>query len=192
MLNLVVQFLYYKIFLGTQNLALAGAPIKVLAQGVVYAGKPTLILLERLVTVSLGVGTIALVIAAGKKLSRRLEVGLFAGMIMAICTTNVSLSRSITPDTYATFFIAAAILASLYILQDGFTWAYIVSGICLGLGVSSKYNSGLLLILILTAHFLRTGKNGFKDIRIYLSLINRRADFYNDDALFHIGFPELS
>jgi 4-amino-4-deoxy-L-arabinose transferase-like glycosyltransferase len=171
-INLLIQAVYY--FMGR----LFGfwvspgdiSPLVELTMGVTYSPSPIIVLLGRIVTIGFGVGTVVITIWAGEKLTHKAEVGLLAGMMMAISPTNVYLNRFITPDSYATFFITAAFLASILILQQGKTWAYIIAGICFGLAASSKYNGALVVVVLLASHFLRNGLLGYRDYRLYLAL----------------------
>lgn len=69
---------------------------------------------------------------------------------MAIAPTNVALNRYITPDAYATFFMTLVLWASISI------YSKVTNNISRRIGsrsvVSSKYNAGLIGIVILTAH----------------------------------------
>ena len=136
--------------------------------GIAFTQVPNLVLASRLVSVAFGVATVGLVMAAGKKTSSDDRTGLLAGLLMALVFTGVTLSRVITADVYATFFVTLVLLSSLAILISGKTSAYIWAGIGLGLAASSKYNTVLVVTMILAAHFLRYGLKGYKDFRIYL------------------------
>lgn len=167
-INLFIQGLYLfleNIFGGSST---ATNPLVGLAMGVVYSPKPIIVLLGRLTTVTVGIGTILPVIWSGKGIFKSTKIGALAGLMMTIVSTNVALNRFITPDSYATFFLTIVLLASISIYRRGQTWAYIVAGVCLGLAVSSKYNTGLIIIVFFVGHFLRTGWRGYKDYRLYL------------------------
>ncbi|HOC20086.1 MAG TPA: glycosyltransferase family 39 protein [Anaerolineae bacterium] len=171
-INLFIQFVYSffeRIFIPDSSFKPAN-PLVELAMGVTYSPKPIIVLLGRLVTVAVGICTIVIVISAGKHIFNDLRVGMLAGLMMAIAPTNVALNRYITPDAYATFFMTLVLWASISIYSNGQMWGYILAGIGLGLAVSSKYNAGLIGIVILTAHFLSHGLRGFKDWRLYLTV----------------------
>jgi hypothetical protein len=145
-------------------------PLVELAMGVTYSPRPVIILLSRLMTAAFGVGTVVVTVSAGKEYSRNILVGLSAGLLLAVSPTTVSLSRYITPDTYASFFTIIVLLASILIFRYGKTRDYIIAGLGLGLAISSKYNTALIISAILCGHFLRAGRPGFKDYRLYLTL----------------------
>jgi 4-amino-4-deoxy-L-arabinose transferase-like glycosyltransferase len=190
--NLFVQAIYYSLEkILSLGKSVVTNPLVELTMGVTYSPEPIVVLLGRLVTVGIGVGTVAVTMSMGKQLSRDLRVGLLAGIMIAASPTNVSLNRFITPDSYATFFITLTGLASIFIFQQGKTWAYIIAGICLGLAVSSKYNSGLIVIMFLAGHFLRTGLSGYKDYRLYLALFLGGLAFVAVTPYALLDFPEF-
>ena len=170
--NLLIQTIYYSVekWQGLGDPVALTRPLIEVAMGVTYSPQPIIVLLGRLVTVAVGVGSVATTIGAGKAFSRNLKVGVLAGIMLALSPTNVSLDRFITPDSYATFFLMVVFLTAIFIVQQGKTWAYMVAGLCLGLAVASKYNAGLIIIVLLAGHFLRTGWRGYKDYRLYLAL----------------------
>ena len=153
-------------------------PLVELAMGVTYSPRPIIILLSRLMTATFGVGTVAVTISAGKEYSRNSIVGLGAGLLLAVSPTTVSLSRYITPDTYASFFSIIVLLASILIFRYGKTRDYIIAGLGLGLAISSKYNTALVISTIFCGHFLRAGRPGIKDYRLYLTLLLGVISFF--------------
>lgn len=142
-----------------------------LAMGVTQAQMPTAILLERSVTICFGVGAVGLAYLVGTRIAGRTAVGALAALMVAISPTAVWHSRVVTPDTFVMFFALASLLASVLIYQQGKTWQYVVAGICVGLTASSKYNGGLIVLPLVSAHFLRYGKAGFKQPKLYLGLL---------------------
>lgn len=148
--------------------SIAVTPVIFRGMGIAFTTMPNLVLASLLVSVAFGVATVGLVMAAGKKTSGRISMGLLAGLLMALVFTGVTLSKVITADVYATFFVTMVLLSSLAILKSSRTRAYIWAGIGLGLAIASKYNSALVVLTILAAHFLRNGLKGFKDYRLYL------------------------
>ncbi len=148
-----------------------------LAMGVTQAQMAGAVLLGRVVTACFGVGTVGLVHLAGKRISGKAAVGLLAALAVAVSPANVSHSRLITPDTFVTFFVAAALLASVLVYQQGKTWQYILAGICVGLAASSKYNGGLVLLPLLLAHALRHGRAALRQPGLYLALFFCGAGF---------------
>jgi 4-amino-4-deoxy-L-arabinose transferase-like glycosyltransferase len=152
------------------------APVS-LAMGVTQAQMPSAVLLGRVVTACFGVGTVGLVYLVGKQIASRTAVGILAALAVAVSPVNISNSRLITPDTFVTFFIVAALLASVLVYQQGKTWQYILAGVCVGLAASSKYNGGLIVLALLLAHFLRHGKAALRQPTLYLALLFCGAGF---------------
>jgi hypothetical protein len=190
-LNLFIQAAYHLlgrllVFEPSTHIAV---PATQLAMGVTLSSQPTVVLLGRLATIGFGIGTVLITIALGKVLTRSLAVGVLAGLFVAVSPTSVSLNRLITPDSYATFFMVASFLGSVLIFQQGKTWAYFVTGICSGLAISSKYNSGLILIVFLTCHLLRYGIRGFRDYRLYLTLFLSFLAFVAATPYALLDFP---
>lgn len=146
------------------------APIT-LVMGVTKTQLSSSILLGRFISVILGVGTVGLTFAAGRKLSGKLIVGVLAALMVAISPTNVWHSRFITPDTLVVFFVVASFVAIVFVYQQGKTRHYIIAGICIGLTAASKYNGGLIVLSLLLAHFFRYGRTALKERNLYLSLV---------------------
>ena len=100
-----------------------------LAMGVTEAQLPGAILFGRLITVVFGLGSVLLVFEIGRRLSGHTLVALLAALMLAVSPTNIALNRFITPDSYVVFFVLAAFLASLMILQKGGTRYYVTAGL---------------------------------------------------------------
>lgn len=145
------------------------APIS-LMMGVAQAPMPSAVLMGRLITVLFGLGSVLLTFVAGKRLAGKSEVGLLAALFLALSPIHVWHNRWVTPDTFVTFFAVATLVASISVWQRGTTWAYILAGVCAGFTAATKYNGGLVVLVPLAAHFLRRGKQGFKDGRFYLAM----------------------
>jgi 4-amino-4-deoxy-L-arabinose transferase-like glycosyltransferase len=191
--NLLAYIPYYlvgKLLGAFQTLENILAPLR-LGMGVVRTQMPSAVLLGRLVSVSFGMGSVLLTWLIGKQLTGRSWIGLLAALMIAVSPTNVAYSRWITPDTIATFFILAAALASVYVYQQGKAWQYAVAGICIGFAASGKYNGALVLIMLLSAHFLRSGWKGLKDRRLYLALAISGLSFLITTPFVVLDWPEF-
>lgn len=146
-------------------------PLVSLAMGVTKAPIPSVVLLGRVLTVVAGVVSVGLLILTGARLTGSVLVGLFAGLMLAISPTNVQLSRFITPDTFVTMLAIAALFSATSIYRQGKIRQYVVGGLLVGLTASTKYNGGLVVIALVTAHVLRFGWKGFRQRNLYLALI---------------------
>jgi 4-amino-4-deoxy-L-arabinose transferase-like glycosyltransferase len=149
-----------------------------LAMGVGQTPMRTTFLLGRILTVTFGSAAVVLVFLIGRKLSNNTAVGLLAALMMAISPTNVANSRFITPETFLVFFVLLSFCGSVQVFHQGKTWPYIVAGIASGLAASTKYNGALIVLSVVSAHFLRCGLRGFKERRLYLALALSAAAFF--------------
>ncbi len=162
-----------------------------LAMGVTQAPMPTTVLLGRIVTLIFGIGAVLLVFTIGRQLTDNTAVGLLASFMLAVSPTNVRLNGFVTPDTFVTFFVLASFLASVLMFQHGKTLHYILTGVCVGLAASSKYNGALIVLPLLTAHFLRYGKRGLKDYRLYLALLLSGLAFLVTTPFAVLDYPKF-
>jgi hypothetical protein len=186
--NFIIQWIASWLTGGASS---AVIPVIFRGMGIAFTEVPNLVLASRLVSVMFGVATVGLVMATGKKTREGIETGLLAGLLMALVFTGVTLSKVITADVYATFFVTLVLLSSLSILKSGRTSAYILAGIGLGLAVASKYNTALAVLTILAAHFLRHGLKGFKDYRLYLCAVLAAVAFFISMPYAVLSFKEF-
>lgn len=140
-----------------------------LALGVGRTSMPTTVLLGRLLTVAFGVAAIPIEFLLGRELSDSPVLGLFAALMVSISPTHVVNSHFITSNAFLVFFILLTAWASLRIYYQNTTRYYIMAGIAAGLAISSKYNGGAVVSVILAAHFLRNEWRGLIDLRLYLA-----------------------
>ncbi|MEJ5310793.1 MAG: phospholipid carrier-dependent glycosyltransferase [Anaerolineae bacterium] len=152
-------------------------PLVSLTMGVTKAPFPTSVLLQRLVSVMFGIGTVVAVFFICQAITHKVSVGLLASWMMAISPSMVTHSRLVTPNIYVVFFMLLAFLASVLIYKQGKTWHYVAAGLCVGFAISSKYNGGLVLLTLVLAHFLRYGKEALKKKKFYLALFLCGAGF---------------
>ncbi len=190
-LNWLIQASYFAVgkLLGFVDSPQDVAPLVELMMGVTYSPTPIIVLLGRMVTVLFGVGTVLITAQTARRLTNKIESGLLVGLMMALSPPIVLHNRFITPDTYATFFVSAVVLLSTMVLQQGKTRSYLVAGICIGLAASSKYNAGMVGIVLLVAHFLRSGRKGFRDYRLYLAFLLSVSAFLATTPYAVLDFP---
>jgi 4-amino-4-deoxy-L-arabinose transferase-like glycosyltransferase len=142
------------------------APV-MLGMAVGYMPMASIWLLSRILTLSLGVGSVILAFFSGRSLTGDTAVALLAAFLMAISPTNIGNSRLITPDTFAVFFLMLAFYGIVKVLNTGQSRYYVLTGIAIGLAASSKYNAVLIALPFLLAHFYRHGLiKGVKDLRL--------------------------
>ena len=142
-----------------------------LVLGTTLAPLPTTVILGRMLTLIFSIGTVALVYLIGRSLTRDKAVGLLAAALMALSPSMVSHGRIITPDTFVTFFVLAAFLFSVYLFQTAHTKHYLAAGLLVGLAASTKYNSLVIALAPIAAHFLRAGLVGIREKRLYLAAL---------------------
>ena len=111
--------------------------------------------IARLVSLFSGTITVALVYAVGKRLYTK-RSGQIAAGFLAVVFLHVRNSHFGVVDILLTFWVLLAFWASVRILQEGRVKYYLLAGVFAGFAVSTKYNSGLIISVIVLAHFLRT------------------------------------
>ncbi len=127
-----------------------------------------------------GIGTFAVsvVVFAGVRLGSRLAGqvgGLLAGMVLLTSPLLTRYAHLITPDVLLVMFCALALKALVKVYERGRLLDYMLAGLWIGLGVSTKYTPVLLLPCLYLAHLLGRRKNrkiparlGLADGRIWL------------------------
>ncbi len=111
--------------------------------------------LARLLTATLGTATVYLVYRIGKKFFSE-STGLFAALFLAVNSNHVINSQIATLDVGMTFFFAVGLFFAVRILDNPQWKNYLLAGLFLGLATSTKYNAGLLCLVIVAASFLST------------------------------------
>jgi len=139
--------------------------------GVGRTDLPSLFVLGRGLTAAFGSASVVLLYLAARRLTSDVVIALLAALMLALSPTNVEHSRFIIPETILVFFIVLSFWASVLVLQRGATLDYLLAGMACGLAASTKYNGGVILVLPIAAHFLRTGLSGWKERNIYLALL---------------------
>lgn len=143
---------------------------QMLVMGVGQTPDPGTFVLGRFLTVAFGVGAVVLLYLSGKRLLEQTLPALMAAFLLAISSTAVINSRSITPDTFLLFFILLAFFGATRVYKEGQWKDYALAGVGIGLAGATKYNAVLIVLVLLAAHFLRHGLVGWKDKRLYGAL----------------------
>ncbi len=162
-----------------------------IVMGVGRAPMPTTFLLGRILSVIFGSAAVALIFLVGWQLTKSTIVGLMAALMMAISPVNVTLSRYITPDMILTFFVLLSFWGSVRVVQHGKTVDYIVAGVAAGLAASTKYNGAVILVSLLTAHFLRCGLRGFREPIFYIAVALSGVTFLLINPFVILDYPEF-
>ncbi|MFT5193280.1 MAG: 4-amino-4-deoxy-L-arabinose transferase-like glycosyltransferase [Candidatus Promineifilaceae bacterium] len=130
-------------------------PLQV-AMGTTWSPMPTTVLMGRMISLLAGSGTVLCVYVSTNRLFKNHASALLAAGMMAIAPTSVHLDRFIAPDSLATFFIVVVFVFAVGVYQKGDWKHYIWAGLFTGFAAASKYNAGLILPVVVLAHFLRT------------------------------------
>lgn len=172
-LNALAYIPYYLVgkVLGVFSMRLDILGPSSLVMGVTLAPFPTSIVLGRLVTILFGTLTVLTTYLTSKILSGSAWIGLLSALAVATSPINVLLSRYITPDSFVSFFISLSVFLSLLIYKEGKLRYYILTGVSIGLAISSKYNGAIFGVVLVLAHFFRYGMKGIKIKRFYLALL---------------------
>ena len=135
----------------------------------------TTILIGRLITAGFGVLSVYLLFLIGKEFKNE-EVGLISALFFAIVPIHVVHSHYLTNDVPVTFWVLTSLFCCFKIIKyKNLKW-YILAGFTGGLGISTKYTAGLIVLPILTSHFLNLSfvdqKFSIKNTKkIFISLI---------------------
>ena len=166
-------------------------PPVILVMGVTKAGLTSSVLWARSVIVLFGLGSVALLFFWGKEATGRPSVGLLAAAMAAVSPIHVSLSRSVTPDTIAAFFVTLSALFTTRVLNRGAAKDYLWSGAAIGLAASAKYNAGFVAILLPLAQFLRGGKVTLPSKLVWQAALVSIAAFVATSPITVIAFPRF-
>jgi len=141
---------------------------------VFYKSNPfTFHLIGRFLSALFGTLAIPVVYLVGKRLFDR-RVGLIGALFIALTFIHVRNSHYSTVDIPATFFTVLAFLFIVQVYLKGNLLFYILAGLFSGLAISTKYNTGLIVVPLLLSHFLKAKELGIRtvilDKRIYIGL----------------------
>jgi 4-amino-4-deoxy-L-arabinose transferase-like glycosyltransferase len=117
-------------------------------------------LVARCVVLAFAAGTLALT----WRLARRVAgpaAALLAVGLLAVAPLHVQFSRIARPDVQMTFFVVAALLCALGIVERGRWRDYLATGFCLGLAAVTKYPALVFALPVVLAHALgEAGRGG--------------------------------
>jgi hypothetical protein len=120
-------------------------------------------LVARLLAAVLGAATIYVTYLIGKRLGGA-KVGFAAAAVMAIIPLHTVHSHYAAVDVPATFWVSLSLLGAVAAADSRKARWYVLSGAAAGFAAATKYNCGLVVLSILTAHTLscireRTSQN---------------------------------
>jgi 4-amino-4-deoxy-L-arabinose transferase-like glycosyltransferase len=148
-LNLLVDKIHY-VYLTTQASALAGpGEIQINSDTGWHwtISHPSFYYWNRMLTAVLGTATVFMTYLVGKSLFNR-WVGLAASAFLATLPIHIEHSAKITPDVPVAFFVLSATWLSLRFIETRRTLWLTGSLVVAGLAIATKYNSGIVLLLL--------------------------------------------
>lgn len=165
---------------------------------VYFFNDPSIILLSsRILAASFGVLAVCLVYVIGKKIFNK-RIGLLAALFLAIASPHVKESHIAKGDVLAGIFVLLIFYQATKILLTGKLRHYILAGLFLGLGFTTKYYPLLAVPLVFAAHILRkkilTNKTIFLSIDsnlVYLFITFFITVFISSPYLFFIPLNTL-
>jgi 4-amino-4-deoxy-L-arabinose transferase-like glycosyltransferase len=166
-------------------------PPVILVMGVSKAGLTSSVVWARGVIVLFGLGSVALLFFWGKEATGRASVGLLAAALAAVSPIHVSLSRSVTPDTIAAFFVTLSALLTTRVLTRGTAKDYLWAGAAIGLAASAKYNAGFVALLLPLAHWMRAGKVTLPSKLVWQAALVSIVAFVATSPITVIAFPRF-
>lgn len=112
-----------------------------------------MIMAARLVGVAFAVATVFALYRLGRRSIGR-DAGVVAAGLLAVNLYHLDRSRMIEVDVPLAFFVTAALVAILGVLDSPTRRRYLVAGLAVGLAASVKYTGALLALPLLAAHLL--------------------------------------
>jgi hypothetical protein len=107
----------------------------------------------RTMTALLGTATVGLTWWVGRRFFSPM-VGWLGAIFLSVTVLHVANSHLIIADVPMAFFIVAAYIPLLNVMQKGRWRDYILFGLLVGLGIATKYLPALVLPSLLVAHYL--------------------------------------
>ncbi|MCK4932973.1 MAG: glycosyltransferase family 39 protein, partial [Candidatus Aminicenantes bacterium] len=135
------------------------------------------VILARLLSVLLGVGTILIVFYLGKRMYNP-RVGVLASLFLVFSPVHNKISHYMVPDVPMVFFLMLSFLCIWFIYVKGDTKFYIFAGLFAGLATATKYGGQLLFLPLFVAHlfYVLDNKRSIKEI------------FFSHKLLLSVGF----
>ena len=145
-------------------------------------------LLGRLSTVCLGVLSVFLVYAIGKK-CKGWKVGVLASFFLAVSPLHVINSKYIAPNVPMAFFVLLSFYFCLRIMERGELSDYLIAGFVCGVAISTKYNAYIGIFPIFLAHYFAGGK--FFNKKLFAALVALVIGFILVTPYAVLDFPSF-
>jgi hypothetical protein len=135
------------------------------------------VILARLLSVLLSVGTILIVFYLGKKMYNP-RVGFLASLFLVFSPVHNKISHYMVPDVPMVFFLMLSFLCIWFIYVKGDIKFYIFAGLFAGLATATKYGGQMLFLPLFLAHlfYVLDNKRSIKEI------------FFSHKLLMSVGF----
>lgn len=111
----------------------------------------------RLISAALGVVSVWLVFALGRRLMP-LGGAAMAALVLALMPLHVKFAHIAKPDVMMAMWVALATLLAWRIAEAPSRRLYVLAGLCVGLAASSKYNGVVACVPIVAAHLVAPGQ----------------------------------
>lgn len=150
----------------------SGAPVRaadVVSQGNARTDDSTHWVAGRVVTAGVSAATAALATLFVVETGAEEALAALAGLAVSASAPLVEQGHYITPDSYAAFFVMAALLASARIARGAGIREYLAAGVYIGLASGSKYNLALAAVAVVVAHCVEHGPRSVFDHRLIIA-----------------------
>lgn len=136
---------------------------------------PELFLLGRLTMTLSGVLTIYLIYRLGREMFGA-PTAVLAALLLALTPTHVLAGHYYRPDALVALLALASVYVAWRAYRNGRLVTYLTAGLLTGLTAAAKYNGGLVLVALWTAHFLAGGR--LRDGRLWLTTLCAGFGFF--------------
>ncbi len=113
----------------------------------------TFVLIGRITSILFDLGSVTLAWLIGKR-HLNTTAGIFAAAFVGVNPLHIQEAHWINVDTPLTFFVLLTLYFAYRLAFERNRKWYFAAGISIGLATATKYNGGLLILLLLTAHLL--------------------------------------
>lgn len=145
-------FIFYIFFI--PKAILTKSSVLLLLQAQATQNPSVFFLISRYLSATFGVATIYLLYRLVKKISNS-HIALISSLFLALSPLYIRESHFGTIDTALTFMIVLSLFFILKIYNKARLKDYLLSGLLIGLSISTKYNAFILILPLLVAHFLQ-------------------------------------
>jgi hypothetical protein len=87
------------------------------------------------------------------------RAALLAALFLAVSPLHTELSQIVRTDTLMICLVTRAFLCCVWVWQTSALWAYVLTGVCIGLGVATKYPAAVAMVPLVFAHVAAAGSN---------------------------------